>query len=342
MKLRIDRVFSPKPYLFFALFIDKLFDLWYYIQKGKHTKLNESKKRDFCLRIVNENAVIKQPYDIEDYKKFVGTSTIVQGTVVSYIVDEGVTIDLGNDVKGYILPFNFDESSISPKNTIISFMGKKIMAYVDSVENDTVYLNRVALQIDYKVDILNHLKVGTILDTKVLSIAPFGVFVDLGYGILGLLPISDISIARFSNINDVFSKGDNIKVIFKGQGETGYIVSHKELLGTWEENLSEFRIGEYCQGIVREIKPYGAFIELNPNLTGLAEIPQGFSVKVGDTVCIKLKSVNAEKLKVKLSLISLAQSRYKVKYTYKIQVGVMAYWRYTPEGSQKCIETVFE
>ncbi len=294
------------------------------------------------MKIVDESVELNQLYDIEDYKGFAGTNTIVQGTVVSYLEEEGVVIDLGNNIKGHILPFNFDEIATYPRNVIIPFIGKKIMAYVDSVEDDIVYLNRVNLQVDYKLEVVDNLKRGTIIDTKVLSIAPFGVFVDLGYGVLGLLPIADISIARFPNINEVFSRGDNIKVIFKGMGNSGYIVTHKELLGTWEENLANFRIGEYCQGIVREIKSYGAFIELSPNFTGLAEIPQGFDIKSGDTVCVRLKSVNPEKLKVKLSLISLGQSKYKVKYTYKIQDGVMNYWKYTPECSQKCIETFFE
>lgn len=294
------------------------------------------------MKIIDENVDLGQLYSIDSLKKLVNTNTPVQGTVVSYREEEGIIVDLGNDIKGCILPFNFDESSISPKNTIISFIGRKIMAYVDIVEDDIVYLNRVALQIDYKINVIDNLQIGTILDTKVLSIAPFGAFVDLGYGILGLLPIGDVSIARFSNINDVFSRGDTIKVIYKGLGNSGYIVTHKELLGTWEENLAKFCIGEYCHGIIREIKPYGAFIELAPNFTGLAEIPQGFSINVGDTACVRIKSVNAEKLKVKLSLVSLSPYTYKVKYSYRIQDGVMKYWRYTPENSQKCIETTFE
>lgn len=294
------------------------------------------------MKIINESIDNNQLYSLDDFKKFAGTTQVVQATVVSYHEDEGIIFDLGNNIKGYMLPFNFDEGSTYPKNTIISFIGRKIQAYVDSVEEDTVYLNRVNLQIDYKLNFLDNLKIGSIIDTKVLSLAPFGVFVDLGYGILGLLPIGDISIARFSNINDVFSKGDDIKVIYRGMGKSGYIVSHKELLGTWEENLADFRVGEYCQGVVRELKPYGAFIELSPNFTGLAEVPQGFPIKVGDTVCVKLKSANPEKLKVKLSLVSPGHSEYKVKYTYKTQEGVIKYWRYTPENSQKCIETVFE
>ena len=167
-------------------------------------------------------------------------------------------------------------------------------------------------------------------------------FVDLGYGVLGLLPIGDVSIARFPSIFDVFSVGDDIKVVYKGLYATGYVVTHKELLGTWEENLKEFKMGEYCQGIIRDLKPYGAFIEITPNLTGLAEIPEYMDLDIGDSVCVKLKNTNPEKLKVKLSIVSKSNSEYKLKFKYKITQGVIKEWNYTPFGSMKCIKTEFD
>ena len=208
-------------------------------------------------------------------------------------------------------------------------------------EDGIVYVNRVRLQNEYKNNILSKLEIGTIFDTVVLSVAPFGVFVDMGKGVLGLLPIGDVSIARFSNIKEVFKKGDTIKVVYKGMSKGGYVVSHKELLGTWEENLQDFRIGEYCQGIVREVKSYGVFIELAPNLTGLAELPENCDIHLGDSVCIQLKSVNKEKLKVKLYIVSISDSPYKVKYNYKINDGVLKEWNYTPKESIKQINTIF-
>ena len=49
------------------------------------------------------------------------------------------------------------------------------------------------------------------------------------------------------------------------------LLTHKELLGTWAENAAQFQAGETITGVVRGIKSYGVFIELTPNLTGLAE-----------------------------------------------------------------------
>ena len=101
-------------------------------------------------------------------------------------------------------------------------------------------------------------------------------------------------------------------------------------------------MGEYCQGIIRDLKPYGAFIEITPNLTGLAEIPEYMDLDIGDSVCVKLKNTNPEKLKVKLSIVSKSNSEYKLKFKYKITQGVIKEWNYTPFGSMKCIKTEFD
>lgn len=292
------------------------------------------------MKIVEENIPIVN-YTIDDLLKYKNSNQKVIATVLRFHEEKGIALDLGNDILGYMKPSDFEDNLEISNGTIVSFIGRNIMAYVEDVIDGEVHLNRAKLQREYKKTFLNTLQSGTIIDTKVLSIAPFGVFVDLGYGILGLLPIGDVSIARFPNIYDVFSKGDNIKVVYKGLCSTGYVVSHKELLGTWEENLKEFRPGEYCQGIIRDLKPYGAFIEITPNLTGLAEIPEYMSLDIGDTVCVKLKTTNPEKLKVKLSIVSKSNSEYKLKYKYKITEGIMTSWNYTPIGSIKCIKTEF-
>ena len=90
------------------------------------------------------------------------------------------------------------------------------------------------------------------------------------------------------------------------------------------------------------MKPYGVFIELAPNLTGLAELPENYDIHLGDSVCIQLKSINKEKLKVKLYIVSISDTPYKVKYNYKVSEGVMKSWNYTPSESIKQINTVFD
>ena len=63
----------------------------------------------------------------------------------------------------------------------------------------------------------------------------------------------------------------DIKAVIKSVENGRISLSHKELLGTWEENAERFCAGETVSGIIRSVENYGAFVELTPNLAGLAE-----------------------------------------------------------------------
>ena len=110
---------------------------------------------------------------------------------------------------------------------------------------------------------------GDVIPAKVTHLEPFGCFVDIGCGLPSLIPIDAISVSRITHPNDRFFNGQDIYAVVKSCDEDRICLSHKELLGTWEENAALFSTGETVGGIVRSIEPYGIFIELAPNLAGL-------------------------------------------------------------------------
>ena len=84
-------------------------------------------------------------------------------------------------------------------------------------------------------------------------------------------------------------------------------VSHRELLGTWEENAARFSAGQTAAGVIRSIESYGIFIELTPNLAGLAELQDsrtsGLDLSPGRSATVYIKSIIPERMKIKLVLI---------------------------------------
>lgn len=80
-------------------------------------------------------------------------------------------------------------------------------------------------------------------------------------------------------------------------------LSYKEMLGTWEENIKTFEEGIKVTGIARETEKNnnGIFIELTPNLVGLAEYKEG--IKYGQNVDVYIKKIIPEKHKVKLLIV---------------------------------------
>ena len=112
------------------------------------------------------------------------------------------------------------------------------------------------------------------------------------------------------------------------------------LVGTWEENAASFKVGETVSGIIRSIESYGVFVELTPNLSGLAEYTD--SVDEGDYASIYIKSIIPEKMKFKLIIVDSFKAEYtKEKPIYFINDNHIDYFRYSPEKSLKIIETVF-
>ena len=104
-----------------------------------------------------------------------------------------------------------------------------------------------------------------------------------------------------------------------------------------------FSVGQTVAGIVRSIEDYGIFVELTPNLAGLAEYREGISV--GQTAAVYIKNIIPERMKVKLVLIDSYKGEKKPKQpVFESTVeegGHIDYWRYSPECCSKQIETYF-
>lgn len=116
--------------------------------------------------------------------------------------------------------------------------------------------------------------------------------------------------------------------------------SLKELLGTWEDNAKDFTPGETVTGVVRSIEDYGVFVELAPNLAGLAEPQTGLFV--GQQVAVYVKSVIPEKMKIKLVIVEAFKETAQPKeLTYYIDGEHMDYFQYSPQNSPKQIFTDF-
>jgi small subunit ribosomal protein S1 len=118
-------------------------------------------------------------------------------------------------------------------------------------------------------------------------------------------------------------------------------LTHKELLGTWAENAGRFQAGMTVPGIVRGLKEYGAFVELAPNLSGLAEVKPG--LEEGDRVSVYLKAILPDRMKIKLLAIDrLPPLPGPPPLTYFITGGRMEQWKYAPAGCSRLgAETVF-
>lgn len=139
----------------------------------------------------------------------------------------------------------------------------------------------------------------------VKNIKPYGAFIEIAGGVVGLVHIEDLSIARIKTPSERLKIGQKVEVVVKSiDRRTGKVIlSYKETLGSWEENAKMFTTGMKAKGIVRETEKNknGIFIELTPNLVGMAEYEEG--LQYGQTVDVYIKKIDNERKKVKLLII---------------------------------------
>ena len=173
------------------------------------------------------------------------------------------------------------------------------------------------------------------------AVIPNAVGVDIGCGIPSLIPIDSISVSRIAHPSDRFSVGQYIRAIVRSRDGSRICLSHKELLGTWEENASGFKTGETVSGIVRSVENYGVFVELSPNLAGLAELRD--DIQAGQNVSVYIKAIIPEKMKIKLVIVDVCDDCSLDKsYKYFTDSSHFDRWDYAPECSGKKIYTEFQ
>lgn len=228
---------------------------------------------------------------------------------------------------------------------ILSRVGKPVCFKVQYIEGDTAYLSRRAAQQEALQALLTQHQPGDIIPVRVTHLETFGAFVDVGCGIVSLIGIENLSVSRIFHPSDRLSIGQLLRAVIVGlDPQTGRIsLTHRELLGTWEQNASLFSPGETVCGIVRSVEDYGVFIELTPNLSGLAE--QRFPVSPGETVSCYIKSILPERMKIKLNLIDHIGHTPAVPppLSYFIESGHLSSWQYSPDCcTSRIIRTDFD
>ena len=199
-----------------------------------------------------------------------------------------------------------DDINTFKTNISTSKVNKYVQFKVKGIDEANNYiLSRKEVEKDAMTWVKEEVAEGSVLKGIVKSIQPYGAFVEIGGGVVGLLHIEDISVARIKSPKERIRVGQKINVMVKSidKGEDRIILTYKELLGSWEENVKDIVEGTTIVGKAREVEKLknGIFIELKPNLVGLAEYKDG--IEYGQNVNVYVKKIIPEKKKIKLIIV---------------------------------------
>lgn len=262
--------------------------------------------------------------------------TVLEGVAIRCDARRDLTIRFGG-YEGVIPRADVIHPSISGAErdiAVLSRVGKPTCFTITGLTVDgggrpRLTLSRRAAQEQAVAWLLERSQPGTILPARVTHLESFGAFVDLGCGVTSLIPMENISVSRIAHPSARFQVGQDILVMITDVDPTTcrFYLSHKELLGTWLENAASFSPGDAVPGIVRGIKEYGIFIELTPNLSGLAEWRE--DVSPGDAVSVYIKSIRPDTRKIKLQIIqNLGPAGAPQELRYFITDGILNNWTY--------------
>ncbi len=252
-----------------------------------------------------------RPMSKEYLENAMRKGTILQGIVKKCDNSYNLHVDFGNNITG-VIPrdeieaVNVDETGFPKPNICVSKVNKYVQFKVkDEISNNKFILSRKEVGTEALEWVKDSLKEGDVVNGIVKSIQPYGAFVEIGGGIVGLLHIEDISVARIKSPSERLKIGQKVEIMVKSidRENKRIILSYKELLGTWEENAKKIEEGSVVSGIVRETEKNknGIFVELMPNLVGLAEYKE--NVEYGQEVNVFVRKIIPEKKKIKLLIV---------------------------------------
>lgn len=233
----------------------------------------------------NEISKVNQN-NIEEY---INAEKVLQGLVKSCDENLNLHVDFEDGIEG-IIPreeieqINIEEDGLPKERICTGKVHKFIQFKIKDIDKDNnLTLSRKQVQKEALDWVLNDLKIGDKVDGIVKNIKPYGAFVEIGGGVVGLVHIEDLSVARIKTPYERLKIGQKVEIVVKSidRERKKVILSYKETLGTWEENVHNFAKGMKTSGIIRETEKNknGIFVELTPNLVGMAEYKEGFEYR---------------------------------------------------------------
>jgi small subunit ribosomal protein S1 len=241
----------------------------------------------------------------------------VQGTIV-HKIKGGYEVDLGNDIRAF-LPLS--KVDVKRPSETSDYVGVKSSFYVDRLyakgKTNIVVSRRDWLEEDIKKrreEFFEKVKIGDVIEGMVKSFTSFGAFVDLG-GFDGLLHINDMSWGHVTRPKDFVKLGEAIqlKVIRLDIQEGRINLSLKHFTeDPWNHFEEKYHVGDVVKGKVTKLADFGAFIEIEEGIEGLAHISELSWVrkvkhprdllKVGDVVETKILGYDIQQGKLSLGL----------------------------------------
>lgn len=193
---------------------------------------------------------------------------------------------------------------------------------VDEVDEKLIVSEKMA-KAEQQQEKIAHYKVGDNIAGKVTGVVDFGAFIEFGDNLEGLVHISEIAWQRIDDPKEYLKVGDEVKAQIIAIDNGKISLSVRNLIADpWLEVAAHYKIGEVVRGKVLKLNPFGAFVELDSDIHGLAHISElsyrklnapSEILKIGDVYDFKIISIEPGKHRLGLSYKSLHEQKPEEK-----------------------------
>ena len=200
------------------------------------------------------------------------------------------------------------------KNKILShlksYVGQdfKVRVITADADEEKLIVSEKAAQAEELGKKLAGLKIGEVVDGTITGIVDFGAFIKFGEDLEGLVHISELAWQRIDNPKDLVKVGDKVKAQVINTDKGRISLSMKRLAkDPWEEVVKKYQVGQVIKGTVTKLMPFGAFVELDDDIHGLAHMGELSSEKSIDP-----KTVVAEGKEYDFKIISIEPDHHRL------------------------------
>lgn len=291
--------------------------------KVKILKYDREKERvSLGLKQISAN-----PWDDAEFKYPAGMK--VSGKVVS-LKDYGAFVELEGGVEGliHVSEMSWTERVKHPSKVIN--VGDDVECKVLEVDtkNKRISLGLKQLQDNPWDQLEVKFPIGAMIEeAEVKSVTDFGVFVDIGMGIDGLIHVSDLAwTKKFNHPSEKYKKGDKVRAVVLGidKANEKFSLGVKQLeRDPWDSMKARYKVGQPIEGKVTKLTDFGAFVEIEEGVEGLIYVSEiadhriekpSDILKVGDNVKAEILSIEPKERRIGLSIKQLGRSEERTAY----------------------------
>jgi small subunit ribosomal protein S1 len=162
------------------------------------------------------------------------------------------------------------------KNKILeilkSYVGQvfDVMIITADAHEEKLIVSEKAVNEDMLRAKIGKLALNQVVEGEVSGVVDFGIFLKFGEGLEGLVHISELAWSRIDHPKDLYRVGQKVEAMVISIDRDRISLSVKRMqTDPWVEAIKKYQVGQVVKGKVTKIMPFGAFVELDPDIYGL-------------------------------------------------------------------------